>query len=50
MEQLGTKGPWIVERLIGVQEFPRDMDCDAKATMLEGFQHGAAMGLIWTCR
>ena len=29
------KGPWIVERLIGMREFPRAMDCDGKATMLE---------------
>ena len=35
LEQLGPKGPWIVERLIGMREFPRAMDCDGKATMLE---------------
>ena len=72
LEQLGPKGPWIVERLIGMQEFPQAMDCDGKGTMLEDcvrracqaaagnwtwlstsmcarrFEHGAAMGLIWT--
>lgn len=35
LEQLGPKGPWIVERLIGMREFPHAMDCDGKATMLE---------------
>ena len=35
LEQLGPKGPWIVERLIGAREFPRAMDCDGKASMLE---------------
>ena len=35
LEQLGPKGPWIVERLIGMREFPQAMDCDGKATMLE---------------
>ena len=35
LEQLGPKGPWLVERLIGMREFPRAMDTDGKATMLE---------------
>ena len=35
LEQLGPKGPWIVERLIGMRELPQAMDCDAKATMVE---------------
>jgi hypothetical protein len=35
LEQLGPNGPWIVERLIGMREFPRAMDCDGKATMIE---------------
>ena len=35
LEQLGPKGPWVVERLIGMREFPGAMDCDGKATMLE---------------
>ena len=35
LEQLGPKGPWLVERLIGMREFPRAMDCDGKAAMLE---------------
>ena len=35
LEVLGPRGPWIVERLIGMQEFPHDMDCDGKASMLE---------------
>ena len=35
MEQLGPQGPWIVERVIGMREFPRAMDGDGKASMLE---------------
>ena len=35
LEQLGPRGPWIAERVIGMREFPRAMDCDGKATMLE---------------
>ena len=35
LEQLGPKGPWLVERLIGMREFPLAMDIDGKATMLE---------------
>ena len=35
LEQLGPQGPWIVERVIGMREFPRAMDCDGKAAMLE---------------
>ena len=35
LEQLGPKGPWIVERLIGMREFPQAMDTDDKASMLE---------------
>ena len=35
LEQLGPRGPWIVERVIGMREFPGAMDCDGKASMLE---------------
>ena len=35
LEVLGPRGPWIVERVIGMQEFPQRMDCDGKVTMLE---------------
>lgn len=35
LEALGPQGPWIVERIIGMQEFPQDMDCDGKVSMLE---------------
>ena len=35
LEELGPEGPWIVERLIGMRDFPRSMDCDGKASMLE---------------
>ena len=32
---LGEHGPWIVERLIGMHEFPNEMDLDGKASMVE---------------
>ena len=35
LEVLGSRGPWIVERIIGMQEFPQRMDCDGKVSMLE---------------
>ena len=35
LEQLGPRGPWIAERVIGMREFPRAMDGDGKASMLE---------------
>ena len=35
LEALGPRGPWIVERIIGMQEFPQAMDCDGKVSMLE---------------
>jgi hypothetical protein len=35
LEVLGPRGPWIVERIIAMQEFPQAMDCDGKASMLE---------------
>ncbi len=35
LEVLGPRGPWIVERIIGMQEFPQRMDCDGKVSMLE---------------
>ena len=35
LEVVGPRGPWIVERIIGMQEFPHDMDCDGKVAMLE---------------
>ncbi len=35
LEVLGPRGPWIVERIIGMQEFPHAMDCDGKVSMLE---------------
>ena len=31
---LGERGPWIVERLIGMREFPNEMDTDGKASMV----------------
>jgi hypothetical protein len=35
LTQLGPRGPWLVDRLIGMQEFPGDMNCDGKASMVE---------------
>ena len=35
LEQLGPNGPWLVERLIGMREMPKDLDTDGKANMLE---------------
>ena len=35
LEVLGPRGPWIVERIIGMQEFPNGMDCEGKVSMLE---------------
>ena len=35
LQQLGPRGPWIVERIIGMQEFPNDMGSDGKVSMLE---------------
>ena len=32
---LGDRGPWIAERLIGMREFPNEMDMDGKASMVE---------------
>ena len=35
LEVLGPRGPWLVERIVGMQEFPHGMDCDGKVSMLE---------------
>ena len=35
LEVLGPRGPWIVERIIGMREFPHSMDVDGKVSMLE---------------
>ena len=45
LEQLGPKGPWLVERLIGMREFPGGMDTDGKATMLEDCVRRACQAL-----
>ena len=44
LEQLGPKGPWLVERLIGMREFPKGMDTDGKASMLEDCVRRACQG------
>ena len=35
ISSLGERGPWIAERLIGMHEFPNEMDMDGKASMVE---------------
>ena len=35
LEVLGPRGPWLVERIFGMQELPQDMGCDGKVSMLE---------------
>ena len=45
LEQLGPSGPWLVERLIGMREFPGGMDTDGKATMLEDCVRRACQAL-----
>ena len=45
LEQLGLKGPWLVERLIGMREFPGGMGTDGKATMLEDCVRRACQAL-----
>ena len=45
LRQLGPRGPWIVERIIGMQEFPHDMGCDGKASMLEACVRRACLAI-----
>jgi len=40
---LGERGPWIVERLIGMREFPNEMDTDGKASMVEAALRNTAV-------
>ena len=35
LRQLGPRGPWIAEGILGMQEFPQDMGCEGKVSMLE---------------
>ena len=35
LQELGPRGPWVVERIIGMREFPQAMDSDGKVAMLE---------------
>ena len=35
LQQLGPRGPWVVERIIGMREFPQVMNCDGKVAMIE---------------
>ena len=35
LQELGPRGPWVVERIIGMREFPQDMNSDGKVAMIE---------------
>ena len=35
LQELGPRGPWVVERIIGMREFPQEMNCDGKVAMIE---------------
>ena len=43
LEELGPRGPWIVERIIGMQEFPQGMDLGGKVSMIEACVHRACL-------
>ena len=43
LEVLSDKGPWVVDRIIGMQEFSNAMDCEAKAAMLHQCVHRACI-------
>ena len=43
LEELGPRGPWIVERIIGMQEFPQAMGLDGKVSMIEECVHRASL-------
>ena len=45
LEVLGPRGPWIVERIIGMQEFPQAMDEDGKVSMLESCVRRACLSV-----
>jgi hypothetical protein len=45
LHQLGPRGPWIVERIIGMQEFPHDMGTEGKVSMLEACVRRACSAL-----
>ena len=35
LRELGPRGPWVVERIVGMREFPQDMGTDGKVAMIE---------------
>ena len=35
LQELGPRGPWAVERISGMREFPQGLDCEGKVSMLE---------------
>ena len=35
LQELGPRGPWVIERIIGMREFPQGLDCEGKVAMLE---------------
>ena len=43
LQVLGPRGPWLVERIIGMREFPQGMDLDGKVAMLDESVRRACM-------
>ena len=41
---LGARGPWVAERLIGMHEFPGEMNLEGKASMVEDAVRSATLG------
>ena len=41
---LGARGPWVAERLIGMHEFPSEMNLEGKASMVEDAVRSATLG------
>ena len=41
---LRSSGPWVAERLIGMHEFPSEMNLDGKASMVEDMVRSAMLG------
>ena len=45
LRQVGPRGHRILERIIGMQEFPHDMDCKGKASMIESCVRRACLAV-----
>ena len=46
IEELGPKGPWLVDRVIGARDFPTDMGTANKVEMLEDCARRAAVSAV----